>query len=123
MLPVNTMQLSSQVALGEVRDTDIELLLRPKDSAGVVIQMFAASALATIVVGRLVAGFGVGFVSAIMSVSQLDLPGSETKTRPLTRCFALSILYMSEICPKKVRGALVSGYRTLGYRRCSVLAY
>lgn len=42
------------------------------------IQMFAASALATIVVGRLVAGFGVGFVSAII------------------------ILYMSEIAPKKV---------------------
>ncbi|GAA5991935.1 hypothetical protein JCM10908_002277 [Rhodotorula pacifica] len=56
-------------------------------AAGVVIQMFAASALATIVVGRLIAGFGVGFVSAII------------------------ILYMSEICPKKVRGALVSGYQ------------
>ncbi|GAA5963436.1 hypothetical protein JCM8115_001227 [Rhodotorula mucilaginosa] len=56
-------------------------------SAGVVVQMFAASALATIVVGRLIAGFGVGFVSAII------------------------ILYMSEICPKKVRGALVSGYQ------------
>merc|ERR1712093_242043 len=55
--------------------------------AGVVIQMFAASALATIVVGRLVAGFGVGFVSAII------------------------ILYMSEICPRKVRGMLVSGYQ------------
>ncbi|BGO92352.1 hypothetical protein NBRC10512v2_004625 [Rhodotorula toruloides] len=55
--------------------------------AGVIIQMFAASALATIVVGRLIAGFGVGFVSAII------------------------ILYMSEICPRKVRGALVSGYQ------------
>ncbi|KAJ8293283.1 Glutaryl-CoA dehydrogenase, mitochondrial [Rhodotorula toruloides] len=56
--------------------------------AGVIIQMFAASALATIVVGRLIAGFGVGFVSAII------------------------ILYMSEICPRKVRGALVSGYQS-----------
>merc|ERR1711977_367031 len=55
--------------------------------AGVVIQMFAASALATIVVGRLLAGFGVGFVSAII------------------------ILYMSEICPRKIRGAIVSGYQ------------
>lgn len=54
---------------------------------GVVIQMFAASALATIVIGRLVAGFGVGFVSAII------------------------ILYMSEIAPKKVRGAIVAGYQ------------
>ncbi|POY70678.1 hypothetical protein BMF94_6311, partial [Rhodotorula taiwanensis] len=55
--------------------------------AGVVIQMFAASALATIVVGRLVAGFGVGFVSAII------------------------ILYMSEIAPRKVRGTIVAGYQ------------
>ena len=80
-------------------------------TVGVVIQMFAATALATIVVslppkkpqcadkeahpslasssqvGRLVAGFGVGFVSAII------------------------ILYMSEIAPRKVRGAIVSGYQ------------
>ncbi|BGP33023.1 hypothetical protein JCM10296v2_004812 [Rhodotorula toruloides] len=68
--------------------------------AGVVIQMFAASALATIVVGRLVAGFGVGFVSAII------------------------ILYMSEICPRKVRGALVSGYQfciTIGIMLASIV--
>ena len=52
---------------------------------GVVIQMFAAEGLAAIVVGRIVAGLGVGFVSAII------------------------ILYMSEICPRKIRGALVSG--------------
>nr|BAK06754.1 predicted protein [Hordeum vulgare subsp. vulgare] len=54
---------------------------------GVVIQMFAAEGLAAIVVGRIVAGLGVGFVSAII------------------------ILYMSEICPRKIRGALVSGYQ------------
>ena len=41
--------------------------------------------LGLIVSGRLVAGFGVGFVSAII------------------------ILYMSEIAPKAVRGAVVSG--------------
>jgi len=56
-------------------------------SVGVIIQMFAATALATIVVGRLVAGFGVGFVSAII------------------------ILYMSEIAPRKVRGTIVAGYQ------------
>ncbi|KAJ9114134.1 hypothetical protein QFC20_001650 [Naganishia adeliensis] len=55
--------------------------------AGVVIQMFATDGLALIVVGRVVAGVGVGFVSAII------------------------ILYMSEICPRKIRGALVSGYQ------------
>lgn len=67
---------------------------------GVVLQMFAATALATIVIGRLVAGFGVGFVSAII------------------------ILYMSEICPRKVRGSLVSGYQfaiTIGIMLASIV--
>lgn len=47
----------------------------------------ASNGLALIVSGRLIAGIGVGFVSAII------------------------ILYMSEICPRKVRGSLVSGYQ------------
>ena len=45
----------------------------------------ASSGLGLLVAGRLIAGFGVGFVSAII------------------------ILYMSEIAPKSVRGAMVSG--------------
>lgn len=52
--------------------------------------------------GRLIAGFGVGFVSAII------------------------ILYMSEIAPRKVRGALVSGYQfciTLGLLLASCVDY
>ncbi|KAL1959894.1 hypothetical protein VTO42DRAFT_562 [Malbranchea cinnamomea] len=53
---------------------------------GVVLQT-ASSSLGLLVAGRLVAGFGVGFVSAII------------------------ILYMSEIAPRKVRGAIVSGYQ------------
>jgi len=53
---------------------------------GVIIQA-AADDLATIVVGRVIAGLGVGFESAIV------------------------ILYMSEICPRKVRGSLVAGYQ------------
>ncbi|KAA8631426.1 hypothetical protein SMACR_06092 [Sordaria macrospora] len=53
---------------------------------GVILQT-ASQGLGLIVAGRLVAGFGVGFVSAII------------------------ILYMSEIAPRKVRGALVSGYQ------------
>ncbi|KAF1917558.1 general substrate transporter [Ampelomyces quisqualis] len=53
---------------------------------GVVLQM-AASGRDLLVAGRAIAGVGVGFESAIV------------------------ILYMSEICPKKVRGALVSGYQ------------
>merc|ERR1712054_245179 len=56
---------------------------------GVVVQMITSPehALGPIVAGRLIAGLGVGFESAIV------------------------ILYMSEICPKKVRGALVAGYQ------------
>ncbi|KAJ4289961.1 hypothetical protein N0V88_006762 [Collariella sp. IMI 366227] len=53
---------------------------------GVILQT-ASAGLGLIVAGRLVAGFGVGFVSAII------------------------ILYMSEIAPRKVRGAIVSGYQ------------
>jgi sugar porter (SP) family MFS transporter len=62
----------------------------------------ASSSLALLVVGRLVAGFGVGFVSAII------------------------ILYMSEIAPKAVRGAIVSGYQfaiTIGIMLASCVDY
>jgi sugar porter (SP) family MFS transporter len=71
---------------------------------GVVVQMITSpsNALAPIVAGRLVAGLGVGFESAIV------------------------ILYMSEICPRKVRGALVSGYQfciTIGIMLASCVVY
>ncbi|RMZ81677.1 hypothetical protein DV737_g2350, partial [Chaetothyriales sp. CBS 132003] len=74
-------------------------------TGGVVIQMATGaggSALGILVAGRLVAGFGVGFESAIV------------------------ILYMSEICPRKVRGALVAGYQfciTIGLLLASVVVY
>jgi len=58
--------------------------------------------LGLLVAGRLIAGFGVGFVSAII------------------------ILYMSEIAPKKVRGAIVSGYQfciTIGILLASCVDY
>ncbi|KAH0831313.1 putative MFS monosaccharide transporter [Lanmaoa asiatica] len=70
-------------------------------TVGCVLQA-ASSGLALIVVGRLIAGVGVGFVSAII------------------------ILYMSEICPRKVRGALVSGYQfciTIGLLLASCVTY
>ncbi|KUI56515.1 putative glucose transporter rco-3 [Cytospora mali] len=60
------------------------------------------TALATIVAGRLVAGIGVGFESAVV------------------------ILYMSEICPKSVRGALVAGYQfciTIGLLLAACIVY
>ncbi|RQM05160.1 hypothetical protein DH86_00003162, partial [Scytalidium sp. 3C] len=68
---------------------------------GVILQT-AVQGLGLIVAGRLIAGFGVGFVSAII------------------------ILYMSEICPRKVRGALVSGYQfciTIGLLLASCVDY
>ncbi|KAE8448609.1 hypothetical protein EG329_009034 [Mollisiaceae sp. DMI_Dod_QoI] len=68
---------------------------------GVILQT-ASSALGLLVAGRLIAGFGVGFVSAII------------------------ILYMSEIAPRKVRGALVSGYQfciTIGLLLASCVDY
>ncbi|KAH7410968.1 putative glucose transporter rco-3 [Cadophora sp. MPI-SDFR-AT-0126] len=72
---------------------------------GVIIQMLTGvggSALGVIVGGRIIAGIGVGFESAIV------------------------ILYMSEICPKKVRGALVAGYQfciTIGLLLASCVVY
>ncbi|KAL2007601.1 hypothetical protein VTN00DRAFT_9039 [Thermoascus crustaceus] len=68
---------------------------------GVVLQT-ASAGLGLLVAGRLVAGFGVGFVSAII------------------------ILYMSEIAPRKVRGAIVSGYQfciTIGLMLASCVDY
>ncbi|KAF9225038.1 MFS transporter [Gyrodon lividus] len=81
---------------------------RPTIIAGCVIYVIgcvlqaASHGLGLIVAGRLVAGVGVGFVSAII------------------------ILYMSEICPRKVRGALVSGYQfciTIGLLLASCVDY
>ncbi|CZR50422.1 probable monosaccharide transporter [Phialocephala subalpina] len=68
---------------------------------GVALQI-ASSTVALLAVGRIIAGFGVGFVSAII------------------------ILYMSEIAPRKVRGAIVSGYQfaiTLGLMVASCVNY
>lgn len=68
---------------------------------GVVLQT-ASATLGLLVAGRLIAGLGVGFVSAII------------------------ILYMSEIAPKKVRGAIVAGYQfciTIGLLLASCVDY
>lgn len=68
---------------------------------GVILQT-ASSSLGLLVSGRLIAGIGIGFVSAII------------------------ILYMSEISPKKVRGSIVSGYQfciTIGLLLASCIDY
>ncbi|USW54246.1 Putative major facilitator, sugar transporter, major facilitator superfamily [Septoria linicola] len=70
---------------------------------GVAMQTAATGYIVNLLVaGRLIAGIGVGFESAIV------------------------ILYMSEICPRKVRGALVAGYQfciTLGILVASCVNY
>ena len=69
---------------------------------GVILQIAQSKGLGLIVAGRLIAGLGVGFVSAII------------------------ILYMAEIAPRKVRGTLVSGYQfcvTIGLLLGAVVDY
>ncbi|KAJ2978426.1 hypothetical protein NUW58_g7501 [Xylaria curta] len=68
---------------------------------GVVFQL-ASAGLPLLVIGRVMAGLGVGGVSAIL------------------------VLYMSEIAPRKVRGAIVSGYQfciTIGLLLASAIDY
>lgn len=68
---------------------------------GVVVQV-AATNIPALAVGRLLAGFGVGFISAT------------------------NILYMSEVAPRKVRGAIVSCYQfaiTIGIMLASCVTY
>jgi SP family sugar:H+ symporter-like MFS transporter len=68
---------------------------------GVVLQT-ASTGLGLLIAGRLIAGFGVGFVSAII------------------------VLYMSNYSQKKVRGTLVSGYQfciTIGILLASCVDY
>jgi SP family sugar:H+ symporter-like MFS transporter len=70
-------------------------------SVGIALQV-ASSSYGLLIAGRLIAGLGVGFVSAIV------------------------ILYMSEIAPRKVRGMIVSGYQfciTLGLLLSSCVVY
>jgi MFS family permease len=72
-------------------------------SVGCILEIASTSQLVLFVMGRLVSGFGVGFISAVI------------------------ILYMAEVAPRKFRGALVSGYQfciTLGilFANCAVYA-
>ena len=55
-------------------------------SIGVTLQV-ASTAIGMLIGGRIIAGFGVGLISAVV------------------------VMYMSEIAPKQIRGALVSGYQ------------
>ncbi|KAI1744389.1 general substrate transporter [Xylaria scruposa] len=69
---------------------------------GCILEIASTNQEVLFVFGRLIAGAGVGFISAVV------------------------ILYMSEIAPKKVRGAMVSGYQfciTIGILLANVVVY
>ena len=71
-------------------------------AVGCILEIAPTDELPAFILGRLVAGAGVGFISAII------------------------ILYMSEIAPKKVRGALISGYQfciTIGILLANCVVY
>ena len=71
-------------------------------SLGCVLEIVSTNQVALFVMGRLVAGLGVGFISATI------------------------LLYMAEVAPGRFRGALVSGYQfciTLGILLANCVAY
>lgn len=71
-------------------------------TVGCILEIASTNQEVLFVFGRLIAGGGVGFISAVV------------------------ILYMSEIAPKKVRGAMVSGYQfciTIGILLANVVVY
>ena len=84
-------------------------------AAGVVVQMFAASALATIVVGRLIAGFGVGFVSAIIilymvrSVPRASFPLVSADFPPSARIPVFRFLFSCS-CPARFVSSFTAPY-------------
>ncbi|KAK4125970.1 general substrate transporter [Parathielavia appendiculata] len=69
---------------------------------GCILEIASANQVVLFVMGRLLSGLGVGFISAII------------------------LLYMSEVAPRRVRGALVSGYQfciTLGILLANCVTY
>lgn len=71
---------------------------------GVVLQV-ASHSLGLLVAGRLVAGLGVGFESAIVILYMSEIVSSSIVSK---------VVFMTNNflqCPRKVRGALVSGYQ------------
>jgi len=71
-------------------------------SFGCILQIASTNQLVLFVFGRLIAGLGVGFISSVI------------------------ILYMSEIAPRKVRGAMVSAYQfciTVGILLANCVVY
>jgi MFS family permease len=91
-------------------------------AAGVVIQI-ASSTIPVLAVGRIIAGFGTSrAVDAFFHSSSLA-----NSCRPgVGFVSAIIILYMSEVAPRKVRGAIVAGYQfaiTIGLMVASCVDY
>jgi MFS family permease len=106
-----TSNLSCGTFLGAVIAGDIADLIGRRSSiiigclvftVGCILEMISTNQLALFVLGRLVSGVGVGFISATI------------------------ILYMAEVAPRKVRGALISAYQffiTLGILLAHCVVY
>jgi MFS family permease len=92
---------------------------------GVVIQMITGhgDALATIIVGRLVAGLGVGFESAIVILYMSEIVSLSPE---ITQKLKVQADMRFQQCPRKVRGSLVAGYQfciTIGILLASIVVY
>jgi MFS family permease len=91
---------------------------------GVIVQMVtgpSVDALATIVAGRIIAGIGVGFESAIVILYMSEIVSFPSFPPLLSKTYT-----DTKQCPKKVRGALVAGYQfciTIGILLASVVVY
>ena len=95
---------------------------------GVVIQMITAPGhgLGPIVAGRLIAGLGVGFESAIVILYMSEIVSNPLFSRNSEHGVkAAADLFLFQ-CPRKVRGALVAGYQfciTIGLLLASCIDY
>ena len=100
---------------------------------GVVIQMITGpevNALATIIAGRIIAGIGVGFESAIVILYMSEIVSFGLALLLLHQAYFFCLSYTTDKfpgqCPKSVRGALVAGYQfciTIGIMLASIVVY
>jgi MFS family permease len=92
---------------------------------GVIIQL-ASSTIAVLAVGRIIAGFCVGFVSAIIILySNIPISYHCCLTK-FMKYQMLTLPIVSEIAPRKVCGAIVAGYQfaiTLGLLIAACVTY
>jgi MFS family permease len=95
---------------------------------GVIIQMLTGigTPLGAIVAGRLIAGFGVGFESAIVILYMSEIVSCLPRVFSFGKEPQSLIRILHKQCPRKVRGALVAGYQfciTIGIMLASIVVY